>query len=81
VTITEKEDCVIRLAFGSIPRKVTVRLGFAGRLAPNPLGGRTVSCLWDARYKQRPRRLRMAGRLLEPMWSRTGDIHGRNLHT
>jgi len=80
VTIPEKEDCVIRLAFGSIPRKVTVRLGFAGRLAPNPRGGQ-VACLWDARYKQRPRRLRMTGRLLEPTWPRTGDTHGRRLYT
>ncbi|MEF2230340.1 MAG: hypothetical protein V3571_05380 [Pseudodesulfovibrio sp.] len=79
MTIAKKEDCVIRLAFGSIPRKVTVRLGMADRLTRRPLAGRAVSCPWDVRCG-RPRRLRMAARLTEPTWSRAGGIHGRNLH-
>lgn len=72
---------MIRLSLGFIPRKVAVRLGKSSLRMAIPRNGRpTVSCIWDARLKQRPRRLKLATRTTDLIRSRMSDYHGRHLH-
>lgn len=77
-----KEDCVIRLAFGSTPTKVTVRLGTKSNLTRNlTMKPRVVSCIWDSRLKPRPRGLRLATRTTLSIKPRMSNYHGRYLYT
>jgi hypothetical protein len=72
---------VIRLFLGYSPRKVAVRLGIPGRrMVISPTGKPAVSCIWDARLKQRPRRLKLSTRASDLIRSRNSAHHGRRLH-
>lgn len=72
---------MIRLAFGSIPRKVTVRLGTTEHLTHTvKQNGAAVSCVWDTRLKARPRRLKLATRTANLIKPRMSTYHGRYLY-
>lgn len=72
---------MIRLAFGSTPRKVRVRLGTATSLSVTPVPQRpAVSCIWDKRLRSRPRRLRLATRTASLIQPRMSSYHGRYLY-
>ncbi|TDT86931.1 hypothetical protein EDC59_11012 [Pseudodesulfovibrio indicus] len=72
---------MIRLSFGSVPRKVVVRLGKTNTLtrnnAPRP---KAVSCIWDSRLNRRPRRLNLATRSTALVNPRMNSYHGRYLY-
>lgn len=81
VTILNKEDCVIRLAFGSMPTKVIVRLGTKSNLIHTiDKEPRRVSCIWDNRLRSRPRQLRLTTRTTTLLSPRMSNYHGRYLY-
>ncbi|EGB15509.1 hypothetical protein DND132_2305 [Pseudodesulfovibrio mercurii] len=72
---------MIRLAFGSAPRKVVVRLGKTNPLTPMKITRpKAVSCVWDARFRTRPRRLALATRGTASTTPRMNSYHGRYLY-
>lgn len=81
----DKEDCVIRLAFGSVPTTVIVRLGKNSNLTYNTTPAykrtRTVSCVWDSRRMARPRQLKLTTRRADLLSPRMSSYHGRYLYT
>ena len=72
---------MIRLSFGSIPRKAVVRLGKTPPLtcavATRP---RAVSFVWDTRLRARPRRLSLVTRTTAQINPRMSSYHGRYLY-
>lgn len=73
---------MIRLAFGSAPRKVVVRLGETHTLTHTEnIRPKTVSCVWDTRFRNRPRRLALATRDTALINPRMNSYHGRYLYT
>ncbi len=73
---------MIRLTFGSIPRKVVVKLGKANNLTYTaPQQPARVSCIWDTRLRARPRQLKLITRTAHLIKPRLSSYHGRHLHT
>lgn len=72
---------MIRLAFGSVPSKVIVRLGKTNTLTRmTQTRPKTVSCIWDARLRRRPRRLNLSTRDTALINPRMNSYHGRYLY-
>ncbi|MGL1863384.1 MAG: hypothetical protein OCC46_12740 [Pseudodesulfovibrio sp.] len=73
---------MIRLSFGSIPRKVIIKLGKSNNLtyetAQKP---RAVSCIWDSRLRSRPKLLKLATRSPNILKPRMSNYHGRYIYT
>ncbi len=72
---------MIRLAFGSMPRKVVVRLGKTDTLTPiENTRPKAVSCIWDARFRNSPRHLTLTTRDTALTTPRMNSYHGRYLY-
>lgn len=72
---------MIRLAFGSVPSKVVVRLGKTNTLTHlNQTRPKTVSCVWDSRFRRRPTRLNLSTRNTALLNPRMNSYHGRYLY-
>lgn len=72
---------MIQLSFGSVPRKVVVRLGKKDTLTRTPdMRPGTVSCIWDNRLRHKPRRLELTTRTTHLTNPRLSKYHGRYLY-
>lgn len=73
---------MIRLSFGSMPSKVVVKLGTSNNLTyTTPRRPARVSCVWDARLRERPRQLKLTTRTAHLIQPRLSSYHGRFLYT
>lgn len=73
---------MIQLVFGSVPRKVVVKLGNASNLTYTaPSQPTRVSCVWDSRLRARPKQLKLTTRTAHLINPRLSKYHGRYLYT
>lgn len=75
---------MIRLGFGSIPTRATVRLGKHSNLTFNAnflrQPARSVSCLWNNRLRHRPRRLKLTAHRPRLLTTKMSIYDERNIY-